>query len=49
VSGLSIRLFTTRWKPAVLKGLGNGEVAAVFKIAAPSASTLFRVVAASIT
>jgi hypothetical protein len=49
VSRLSTRLSTTRWKPAVLRGLGDREVAAILKVVAPSISTLPRVVIASIT
>ena len=46
---LFIRLFTTKWKLAVLRGLGNKEAAAVLKVIVLSTSTLPRVVAASIT
>jgi len=45
---LSTRLSATRWKLAALRGLGKGEVVAVFKVVAPSASTLPRVVMASV-
>ena len=48
VSRLSTRPSTTRWKPAALKGLGDGEAAAVLKVAVLSASTLPEAVAASI-
>ena len=49
MSGLSTKPFAIRWKPVVLKGLGDGEVAAIFKTAVPSISTLPKVVAVSIT
>jgi len=49
VSGLFTRLSATRWKLAVLRGLGKGEIAVIFKAAAFSASTLPKVVAVSIT
>ena len=45
----STRPSTTKWKPAVLRGLGNREVVAVLKITAFSAFTLLKAVAASIT
>jgi hypothetical protein len=48
MSGLSIKPFATRWKPVVLKGLGNKEVTAVLEAAAPSTSTLPKVITASI-
>jgi len=49
VSRLSTGLSATRWKPAVLRGLGEGEVVAILKVVVPSISTLPRAVAASIT
>ena len=49
MSRLSIRLFTTKWKPAILRGLGNKEVVAAFKAAVLGTSTLPKVVAASVT
>ena len=49
MSGLSTRLFTTRWKPAILKGLGDREITAVLKAAVLSISTLPKAVAVSIT
>ena len=48
MSRLSIRPFTTRWKLAVLRGLGNREVAATFKAAVLGTFILPKVVAASI-
>ena len=48
MSGSSTRPFTTRWKPAASRGLGNREAAAIFKAAALSISTLPRAVMASI-
>jgi len=48
VSGLFIRLSTTKRKPAALRGLGNKEVAAILKAVALSVSTLLKVVTASI-
>ena len=41
--------FIIKSKLAALKGLGNREVIAIFKVAAFSISTLLKVVAASIT
>ena len=49
MSRLSTRLSTTGWKPAVLRGFGDREVAAILKAVAPSVSTLPRAVTASIT
>jgi len=40
--------FATRWKPAVLKGLGNKEVTAALKMAALNASILPKVIAVSV-
>ena len=48
VSRLSTRLSATGWKLAILRGLGDGEVAVVFKAAAPNAFTLPEVVVAFI-
>ena len=48
VSGLFTRPSATRWKPAVLRGLGNREVIAALKAIVPSISLLPRAVAASI-
>ena len=49
MSRLSTKLSATGWELAALRGLGNGEVAAVLKIAVSGVSTLPRAVAASIT
>ena len=46
---LSTRLFTTRWKLAILRGLGNRKVVAILKAAIPGVFTLPKAVAASIT
>ena len=48
VSRLSTKLSATKQKLAILRGLGDKEVAAVLKVVVPSISTLPRVVMASI-
>ena len=48
MSGLSTRPSATGWKPAALRGLGDGEAAAILKVAVFSISTLPRAVVASI-
>ena len=48
MSGPSTKLSATKWKPAVSRGLGDGEVAAALKVTVLSTSILPKVVAASI-
>ena len=49
MSRSSTRLFTTGWKLAISKGLNNGEVVAILKVAVFSTFILPRVVMVSIT
>ena len=48
MSGLSTGLSATRWKPAVLRGLGDREVIAALKAIVPGISPLPRIVIVSI-
>jgi hypothetical protein len=49
VSGSFTGPFATEWKPAVSRGLGNGEVVAIFKVAVLGTSILPKVVIVSVT